>query len=562
MNSIDSQGFWRPIPLLVCNLLALLLILSWYTSAGQLLWEPIDAWIFYTLNGSLSNGHFWQLFWATTNTRHFDIVSTLVILVVYCIYIFRGNRDQIITRTASGVLILFAAVFAIQVSKHFLDYGRPGPSTSLQPSILLSEIVTGFEFKDHSGSSFPGDHAIALIMFTTMVWFFAGRGYGLIMLLLSVFLMLPRMVVGAHWFTDNLVGAGYISLIFLSWILATPFYNRFIGIVTPMVSGSYALVERSLRFIGGKPANLGAKLAEAPHHAIKGFCMGSADIIPGVSGGTMALILGIYERLLQAICSFDRTWLKNVQKLRISEALARNDLLFLIPLGVGILSAIIFFTKVIPLPGLIITHPEIIYGLFFGLILASIVVLMKEVKKYGASEILTTILGVLIGLAIVNLVPVETPSASWFIFLCGFIAISAMLLPGISGSFILLILGKYAYIINALGEFNLPVILAFCLGALSGLVVFSRSIAWLLAHYHQRTLLVIKGILIGSLWVIWPFQERVYETVRGKQKLISASPILPEDFTGTLVASLVFMLAGFVLVMMIHRISSRVDRAV
>ncbi|HLF31109.1 MAG TPA: DUF368 domain-containing protein [Xanthomonadales bacterium] len=299
------------------------------------------------------------------------------------------------------------------------------------------------------------------------------------------------------------------------------------------------------------------KIAGAVIHALKGFCMGCADVIPGVSGGTMALILGIYERLLGAIRSFDLVWLEDVLRLRISTALARNDLLFLVPLVLGIFSAILFFTRVIPLPALIISHPEIIYGLFFGLILASIVVLMGEVRKYGAWDLLVTAAGVLLGLAIVNLVPIETPTAAWFIFLCGFVAICAMLLPGISGSFILLILGKYAYIINALGEFDWVVILTFASGAVCGLMAFSRVIVWLLRHYHQATLLLIKGILIGSLWMIWPFQERVYETVRGKQKLLGTSPVWPDAFDVTVAASLAFLLAGFVAVILIHRLAGR-----
>jgi len=301
------------------------------------------------------------------------------------------------------------------------------------------------------------------------------------------------------------------------------------------------------------------ELGNSLRHTLKGFCMGSADIIPGVSGGTMALILGIYERLLCAIRSFDRAWLKDIFRLRISEALARNDLLFLIPLAIGIALAILFFTRVIPLPILIITHPELIYGLFFGLILASIFVLMGEVENYGARAVTITIAGVLLGLAIVNLVPVETPTSAWFIFLCGFIAISAMLLPGISGSFILLILGKYAYIINALGEFDLVVITTFGLGAVTGLVVFSRTIVWLLNHYRDSTLLVIKGILIGSLWMIWPFQDRIYETVRGKEKLIGTSPAWPGALDTTVAASVAFLIAGFILVMVIHRLSGRIN---
>jgi len=285
--------------------------------------------------------------------------------------------------------------------------------------------------------------------------------------------------------------------------------------------------------------------------------MGSADIVPGVSGGTMALILGIYERLLEAIRSFDRAWLRELFGLRIAAALARNDLGFVLPLAAGIILALLFFTRVVPLPTLIVTHPEQVYGLFFGLILASIIVLMGEVERYRTREILWTASGVLLGFTVVNLVPVATPTAAWFIFLCGFVAISAMLLPGISGSFILLILGKYAYIIDALGSFDIGVILAFALGAFSGLIVFSRAIVWLLHHYHQATLLVIKGILIGSLWVIWPFQERVYETVRGKDRLIAAQPVWPGEIDGTVVISAAVAAAGFVLVMVIHRLSQQ-----
>jgi putative membrane protein len=292
-------------------------------------------------------------------------------------------------------------------------------------------------------------------------------------------------------------------------------------------------------------------------HAMQGFCMGSADIIPGVSGGTMALILGIYERLLEAIRSFDRAWLADLLRLRLTSALARNDLGFLLPLAGGIVLALLFFTRVVPLPRLIVTHPELVYGLFFGLILASVVVLMGEVERYGVREILWALAGTVLGFAIVNLVPVATPNAAWFIFLCGFVAISAMLLPGISGSFILLILGKYAYMIEALGAFDVSVILAFVLGALSGLIAFSRAIVWLLHHYHQATLLVIKGILIGSLWVIWPFQDRVYETIHGKARLVSARPVWPDALDGTVLWGGLLAVAGFALVIVLHRLSAR-----
>jgi putative membrane protein len=555
MHKNKTYGSWRPVPLLVCNALAVLLILSWYLPAARMLWEPLDAWFFYTLNGSLADGHYWQTFWAVANTGRFDIASVLAILAVYGVFLFSGTREQFEERSSAGAFMLITIVLAIQFSKYFLDYGRPGPSTTLQPSILLSEIVTGFDFKDRSGASFPSDNGIALILSTAMIWYFAGRFYGLAMAGLAVFFLLPSMVVGAHWFTDNAVGAAYVSLIALGWTLATPLPEYFIKKVQPLVSRVNVFAERILVFFSGSRENPAAELANAPRYGLKGFCMGSADIIPGVSGGTMALILGIYERLLRAIRSFDRHWVKNVLRLRWKAAFAANDLLFLVPLVAGILMALIFFTRVVPLPVLIVTHPEIIYGLFFGLIVASVVILMGEVEKYGARQIFITLCGVLLGFAIVNLVPVETPTAAWFIFLCGFVAISAMLLPGISGSFILLILGKYAYIINALGELNIVVILTFGAGAFTGLIVFSRAIVWLLKHFHQATLLMIKGILIGSLWIIWPFQERIYETVLGKDKMIGSTPVWPDAWSGTVTASLALMLAGFVLVMVIHRLS-------
>jgi putative membrane protein len=323
----------------------------------------------------------------------------------------------------------------------------------------------------------------------------------------------------------------------------------------PPVTKPAAFAERLLALSGRDPASARAALAESPWHALRGFCMGSADIVPGVSGGTMALILGIYERLLMAIRSFDRAWLDSMLRLRFGEALRSNDLPFLLPLALGIGLALLFFTRVVPLPTLIVTRPELVYGLFFGLILASVVVLMGEVERYGPRQALTALTGVALGFTIVNLVPVATPDAPWFIFLCGFVAISAMLLPGISGSFILLILGKYAYIINALGTFDLVVITTFAAGMLTGLVAFSRVIVWLLERYHQSTLLVIKGILIGSLWIIWPFQERVYETVRGKERLVGSSPVWPDAFDGGVAASLALLLAGFILVLVIHRLA-------
>lgn len=257
---------------------------------------------------------------------------------------------------------------------------------------------------------------------------------------------------------------------------------------------------------------------ESPFLLIKGFLMGSADIVPGVSGGTMALIVGIYSRLIHAIKSFDTKFIKNLLTLRISSALAGVHWRFMVILLGGIFSAIIFFTKVVPLQVYMFTDPELIYGLFFGLILGSIFVLLKALDSFGWWHAFFVVLGTLIGFWVVTLVPTETSESPFFVFLSGSIAICAMVLPGISGSYILLILRKYDYILSQIGKLGtvetgegLLMILPFVLGAIAGLALFTRLLSWLLDHYYVETIAVLIGFLIGSLYVIWPYQHRSYE---------------------------------------------------
>ncbi len=289
----------------------------------------------------------------------------------------------------------------------------------------------------------------------------------------------------------------------------------------------------------------------------KGFCMGMADLVPGVSGGTMAFILGIYEKLLAAIRSFDAKWIKACITLDVKAAIQRPHFNFILPLLAGLLLAVWFFTHVIPLPELIRDYPEHVYGLFFGLILASIYVLIQELKGFNTGDAVTLVIGTLGGLIIVNLVPVETPDAAWFIFLSGAIAICAMILPGVSGSFLLLLLKKYSTIIMAVGELNLSILIPFILGAITGLASFSRLLGYLLEQFYQRTLLVIKGVLLASLWILWPYQSRQYEVVAGKQKLIGSTPELPGWSTDSLPFVAGLILLGLVLVLVIHHMANK-----
>ncbi len=257
--------------------------------------------------------------------------------------------------------------------------------------------------------------------------------------------------------------------------------------------------------------------------------MGAADVVPGVSGGTMALILGIYQRLLVAIRSFDLALLRLLAARRFRDAADHIDIVFLIPLGAGILGAILFFTRIISLPQLIRDHPEQIYALFFGLIVGSIVVLLRMLGPMRWQDMMGLVVGTLFGLLVVTVVPFETPDDAWFIFLSGALAICAMILPGISGSFILLLLRKYEHVFNAIGHFDFAVILPFALGAVSGLMLFSRLLVWMLEHHYRVTLTTIIGMLVGSLWLLWPFQARSYEIIRAKQRLVHSTPIWPAD---------------------------------
>jgi putative membrane protein len=284
----------------------------------------------------------------------------------------------------------------------------------------------------------------------------------------------------------------------------------------------------------------------------KGFCMGAADVVPGVSGGTMAFILGVYERLLGAIRAFDLSLLGLLAKRDIARAARHVDLPFLLPLGVGIVCAIVVFTKVIPLPSLIHTHPVPVFSLFFGLVAGSIVVLLKQAERFGLAEFALLVLGAILGFTVVNLVPTDTPDASWFIFLCGAVSICAMILPGVSGSFILLMMRKYAYVLDAIGRFDLTVLIPFALGAAFGLALFTRFLLWLINRFRTGTLVTITGLLLGSLWLIWPFQERTYEMVRGKSRLISSTPISPFAAGDALPGAIGVMLLGLAGVFLIE----------
>jgi putative membrane protein len=292
--------------------------------------------------------------------------------------------------------------------------------------------------------------------------------------------------------------------------------------------------------------------------ALKGVCMGSADVIPGVSGGTIALITGIYENLIGALRSIDMDVLQKILAFDFKGALARVHLRFLLTLFSGIVVAILSLARLMNY--LLHYHPVPTWSLFFGLIAASTVMIGKHVHNWLGKAGISFVAGIIAATIIVNLIPIQTPEDLWFIFLCGIVAICAMILPGISGAFILLILGKYEYITATLKHPFLPhnfaVIVVFCTGCLIGLIGFSRVLNYLLKEFHNLTLAFLAGLIAGSLQKIWPWKEIIEtQVIGGKTLVIWGGPVMPHGIDQQVLIAAGLAAIGFVAVVVIERLS-------
>jgi putative membrane protein len=298
--------------------------------------------------------------------------------------------------------------------------------------------------------------------------------------------------------------------------------------------------------------------------AMKGFCMGCADIIPGVSGGSIALIAGIYSQLLSAIRSFDIQFLRRLFSGKFSAALEGVHLRFLLVLVTGILCALFAFAGLMNY--LLNYHPTQTFSVFFGLMLASLYVVGRQVK-WAVQPALLFAAGTVSAWFLVGLVPVTTPHNLPYIFGSSILAICAMILPGISGSFILLILGKYEFLISVLkspfamneatGIHNKIIILVFACGIVVGLAAFSRFLRWLLARWYNQSLAFLVGLIAGSLRRIWPWKgEAITRLVNGKEYVISQPNALPPDFGGAFFFTLALMLAGAATVIVLERLAA------
>jgi putative membrane protein len=286
-----------------------------------------------------------------------------------------------------------------------------------------------------------------------------------------------------------------------------------------------------------------------------GAAMGAADVVPGVSGGTMAFILGIYDELLATVKSFNIELVRLLLRFRLREALEHINWKFLLALGLGLGGTLVTLAHAITY--LLDHHPVPLFSFFLGLILASIVAVATHVK-WNAAMGATCILGALGAYTIVRLVPMDMPNDPLTLFWSAAVAIMAMILPGISGSFLLFILGQYRFVMEAVKNLDIITLIPFALGAAAGLTAFSRVLTWLLNRYRRTTITLLVGFMIGSLWKIWPYRQtlEVVEKKPGEFIPIRETVILPPALDGEFWLSLLLCAAGYVLITWLDRLQS------
>lgn len=290
--------------------------------------------------------------------------------------------------------------------------------------------------------------------------------------------------------------------------------------------------------------------------------MGGADVIPGVSGGTIAFISGIYEELLKSIKSIDAEAFRLLLKFELREFWEKINGNFLLCVFAGMITSLLSLSTLMTY--LLKNHPIQVWSFFFGLILVSAPLILKDIQKWSIVTVLSFLIGVAAAYAITVLSPATTPDYLWFIFFCGALAICAMILPGISGAFILLLIGKYEYMITALIDFNLPVIIVFVLGCFVGILSFSRLLSYILEHYRFTALALLAGFMIGSLNKVWPWKEVTAFRIdhSGNQVPALDRSILPWDYfskTGNdplVFQALLFAAIGVFIIVAIEKVAA------
>jgi len=298
------------------------------------------------------------------------------------------------------------------------------------------------------------------------------------------------------------------------------------------------------------------------HHVrlmLVGFLMGAADLIPGVSGGTIAFICGIYDRFIDGIKAFDLQALRMAFRFEWKGLKRKLPLVFFLCLGTGLLLAVFTLSRV--LSGLFASHPVELWSFFFGLILGSIVLLAKVTWRWRPIEWIAFVAAAVGTFLIVGLPVTQTPPSLPYIFMAGAIAICAMILPGISGSYLLVILGKYHQILEAVSHRDFVTLAVFVAGIATGVLSFVRIVSWLLHTYRRTTLVALTGIMAGALRTVWPWKETISTRINSKGETVPLmqTNVLPADSSQVLTAVLM-LLAGAAVVLLLSRLAPPSDR--
>lgn len=304
--------------------------------------------------------------------------------------------------------------------------------------------------------------------------------------------------------------------------------------------------------------------------------MGAADVVPGVSGGTIAFISGIYQELIDSINNVNVSALKTLKKDGLKAAWKQVNGSFLLALLTGIGISILTFSKVIT--HLLETQPILVWSFFFGLIIASITLIWKEITSWKLVDILFLLIGITVSYYITIARPVSSPDSYWYLFLSGFIAIIAMILPGISGAFILLLMGSYETVIGTINTFreglttaNSEILISallklgvFAVGAVIGLKSFSKILHWMFEHHKNTTLTLLVGFMVGSLNKVWPWKEVLETRINSHGEVVPYidKSILPQNFDGDpkIVMAIVLAILGFVLIFGMEKMASKLGK--
>lgn len=286
---------------------------------------------------------------------------------------------------------------------------------------------------------------------------------------------------------------------------------------------------------------------------LKGMGMGAANVIPGVSGGTIALITGIFERLIDAIKSFDVKAVQLLLKFRIKEFIKHTDLFFLIAVFSGAIVSVVSLAKLLGF--LFDNYPIYVWAFFFGLILASVYFVGKTVEKWTASVITTFIIGTGIAIALSVLSPATQNDSFLYLIICGVVAICSMILPGLSGSFVLILLGNYELVmIQAVSNLEIRILFPVAIGVVGGLILFSHLLSWVYKKFKNQTISILTGFILGSLAILWPWKNAIYrldETgnfvmKKGEKVIQGYERFMPDSMTTEVWMAIILMFLGII----------------